>query len=119
MSCRPAATRKKIAAENSRDYREKFAAYHEYRSSGRFQLDYDGFPTILVITADKATKPSGSRQFYERAGSTDKMLKLYEGHYHDLLADIGKQRYEATAQDSRLLLDEAWRFVKGGTLVPA
>src|SRR5262245_387786 len=53
------------------------------------------FPTILLPvlilhgTHDKATKPSGSRMFYERAGSTDKTLKLYEGHFHDLLADIG------------------------------
>jgi acylglycerol lipase len=53
---------------------------------------------ILHGTADKATKPSGSRQFYERAGSDDKMLKLYEGHYHDLLADIGKQRVMADIQ---------------------
>ena len=28
-------------------------------------------------------------------------------------------RYEATPEDSRLLLDEARQFVKGGTLVPA
>src|SRR5213078_834604 len=40
---------------------------------------------ILIMhgTADKATKPSGSQHFYDRAGSTDKTLKLYEGHYHD------------------------------------
>jgi acylglycerol lipase len=53
---------------------------------------------ILHGTADKATKPSGSRQFYEKAGSDDKMLKLYDGHYHDLLADIGKQRVMADIQ---------------------
>jgi alpha-beta hydrolase superfamily lysophospholipase len=53
---------------------------------------------ILHGTADKATKPSGSRHFYELAGSTDKMLKLYEGYYHDLLADIGKQRVMADIQ---------------------
>jgi len=28
-------------------------------------------------------------------------------------------RYEATTEESRLLLDEACRFVKGGVLVPA
>ena len=27
---------------------------------------------------------------YETVGSRDKTLKLYEGHYHDLLNDIGK-----------------------------
>jgi acylglycerol lipase len=42
---------------------------------------------ILHGTADKATKPSGSKYFMEHASSTDKQLKLYEGHYHDLLND--------------------------------
>jgi len=46
---------------------------------------------ILHGTADKATKPSGSQLFYDRAGSADKTLKLYEGHYHDLLNDLGKE----------------------------
>ena len=42
---------------------------------------------ILHGTADKATLPSGSEYFMENASSTDKQLKLYEGHYHDLLND--------------------------------
>jgi alpha-beta hydrolase superfamily lysophospholipase len=46
---------------------------------------------ILHGTVDKATKPSGSQHFYEQAGSTDKTLKLYEGHYHDLLNDLDKE----------------------------
>lgn len=46
---------------------------------------------ILHGTEDKATKPSGSQHFYEQAGSADKTLKLYEGHYHDLLNDIDKE----------------------------
>jgi alpha-beta hydrolase superfamily lysophospholipase len=46
---------------------------------------------ILHGTADKATKPSGSQKFYDVASSTDKTLKLYEGHVHDLLADVGKE----------------------------
>jgi len=48
---------------------------------------------LLIIhgTADKATKYEGSQEFYDRAGSTDKTLKLYEGHYHDLLLDIDKE----------------------------
>ncbi|HSX57389.1 MAG TPA: alpha/beta hydrolase [Sphingomonas sp.] len=35
--------------------------------------------------------PAGSQFFFDSAGSTDKTLKLYEGHYHDLLADIRKE----------------------------
>jgi acylglycerol lipase len=49
-------------------------------------------PVLIVHgTEDKATKPSGSKEFYERAGSKDKTLKLYEGHFHDLLNDVGKE----------------------------
>jgi alpha-beta hydrolase superfamily lysophospholipase len=50
---------------------------------------------ILHGTADKATKPSGSQFFHDTAGSTDKTLKLYEGHYHDLLNDLGKEEVMA------------------------
>jgi alpha-beta hydrolase superfamily lysophospholipase len=53
---------------------------------------------ILHGTADKVTKPSGSKEFYERAGSSDKTLKLYEGHFHDLLADVGKEQVMADVQ---------------------
>jgi acylglycerol lipase len=47
---------------------------------------------ILHGTADKAAKSSGSQAFYDAAGSTDKTLKLYEGHYHDLLNDVGREQ---------------------------
>jgi alpha-beta hydrolase superfamily lysophospholipase len=40
---------------------------------------------ILHGTADNATKFSGSQLFYDTAGSQDKTIKLYEGHFHDLL----------------------------------
>jgi acylglycerol lipase len=53
---------------------------------------------ILHGTADKVTKPSGSKEFYEKAGSSDKTLKLYEGFFHDPLADIGKQQVMADIQ---------------------
>jgi len=46
---------------------------------------------IIHGTEDKATRPAGSQYFYENAGSTDKKLKLYEGHFHDLLADVDKE----------------------------
>jgi len=50
---------------------------------------------ILHGSADKATKPEGSRIFHERAGSSDKTLKVYEGHVHDLLRDLDKERVMA------------------------
>jgi acylglycerol lipase len=48
---------------------------------------------VLIIhgTADEVTKSSGSQTFYDTAGSTDKTLKLYDGHVHDLLNDVGKE----------------------------
>lgn len=55
------------------------------------------FPTItlpvLIMhgTEDKATVCHGSEFFHQTAGSKDKTLKLYEGHYHDLLNDVGKE----------------------------
>ena len=71
------------------------------KSFGQFTLPL----LILHGTADKVTKPSGSKEFYEKAGSSDKTLKLYEGHFHDLLADVGKQKVMADIQawiDARL-----------------
>jgi acylglycerol lipase len=55
------------------------------------------FPTITIPvlvmhgTDDRATVCDGSRFFYDTAGAKDKTLKLYAGHYHDLLNDIGKE----------------------------
>jgi acylglycerol lipase len=46
---------------------------------------------ILHGTGDEAAKASGSQVFFDAAGSTDKTLKLYDGHFHDLLNDIGKE----------------------------
>ena len=58
---------------------------------------------ILHGTADKATKPEGSQFFYETVGSTDKTLKLYEGHYHDMLNDLKK---EVVMADIKNWIDE-------------
>jgi acylglycerol lipase len=60
---------------------------------------------IMHGTDDKATVCHGSEFFYKTAGSKDKTLKLYEGHYHDLLNDIGKEGVMADIQgwiDARL-----------------
>jgi alpha-beta hydrolase superfamily lysophospholipase len=57
----------------------------------------DEFPLmtlpVLIMhgTDDKATVCHGSQFFYDTAGSKDKTLELYEGHYHDLLNDVGKE----------------------------
>ena len=48
---------------------------------------------VLIFhgTLDRVTKPSGSQLFYDTVGSADKTLKLYKGHYHNLLSDIDKE----------------------------
>lgn len=64
------------------------------RADERLEREFPKLTLPLLIlhgTADKATKPAGSQLFYDRAGATDKTLKLYEGHYHDLLIDLDKQ----------------------------
>lgn len=53
---------------------------------------------IIHGTLDSVTKPSGSQHFYEQAGATDKTLKLYEGHFHDLLNDLDKELVLADIQ---------------------
>jgi alpha-beta hydrolase superfamily lysophospholipase len=50
---------------------------------------------ILHGTNDKAAKYSGSQFFYDHAGASDKTIKLYEGHYHDLLNDVDKEKVMA------------------------
>jgi len=65
------------------------------RADERLKASFPQFKVpVLIIhgTADKVTRPSGSREFYERAGSSDKTLKLYEDYFHDPLNDVGKER---------------------------
>lgn len=54
---------------------------------------------ILHGTADKAAKASGSETFYSSVGSSDRTLKLYEDHVHDLLNDLGKEAVMADVED--------------------
>ena len=60
---------------------------------------------ILHGTADKATRPARIQRFYDMAGPKDKTMKLYEGHFHDLLNDVDKEVVMADIQawiDARL-----------------
>jgi acylglycerol lipase len=52
---------------------------------------------VLVMhgTADTVTDPEGSKALVERARSTDKTLKLYDGLYHDLLHEPEKAQVMA------------------------
>jgi len=41
---------------NARDYFKKFGAYYRYGVTGRFETDYNTYPTILVVTSDNAAE---------------------------------------------------------------
>lgn len=65
------------------------------RAGERFEREFASITLPVLIlhgTADKATRPDGSQQFFDEAGSADKQLKLYEGYYHDLLNDTGREQ---------------------------
>ncbi|MDM8358929.1 alpha/beta hydrolase [Pandoraea communis] len=47
---------------------------------------------IFHGTADRLTAPWASEQFHGNAGSQDKTLRLYPGHFHETLNDIGRQK---------------------------
>jgi alpha-beta hydrolase superfamily lysophospholipase len=68
------------------------------RADERLKRDFPLFTLPLLIlhgTDDRATKPSGSQLFYDKAGSKDKTLRLYEGYFHDLLNDLEKEKVMA------------------------
>lgn len=65
------------------------------RAGERLEREFDRITLPLLIlhgTADKVTRPDGSEQFHREAGSSDKTLKLYDGQYHDLLNDLGREQ---------------------------
>jgi len=64
------------------------------RADERLREEFPSITLPVLImhgTADKATVCHGSEFFYETVGSKDRTLKLYDGHYHDLLNDVGKE----------------------------
>lgn len=65
------------------------------RADERLKKEFPDITLPLLIlhgTGDKVTKREGSQFFYDTAGSNDKTIKLYEGHFHDLLNDIDKEQ---------------------------
>jgi alpha-beta hydrolase superfamily lysophospholipase len=64
------------------------------RSDERLKKEFEHITLPVLIlhgTADKAAKPTGSQLFYDTVGSVDKTLKFYDGGFHDLLNDLGKE----------------------------
>lgn len=59
---------------------------------------------------DRVTNARGSIRFYERIGSKDKTVKVYQGSAHDLLVESGKRR--AIVQDMVSWADERAALVR-------
>jgi alpha-beta hydrolase superfamily lysophospholipase len=49
---------------------------------------------ILIMhgAADQLSDPKGSQMLFERAGSKDKTLKLYDGFYHEIFNEPKRER---------------------------
>ena len=65
------------------------------RADERLKTDFVRITLPVLIlhgSEDRVTMPHGSQRFADLAGSSDKTLKLYDGHYHDLLNDLGRER---------------------------
>ncbi|MEG8056416.1 alpha/beta hydrolase [Sphingomonas faeni] len=65
------------------------------RAADRLRVDFGRIVLPILIlhgTGDKAANAQGSQDFFEAAGASDKTLKLYEEHYHDLLNDLDRDR---------------------------
>ena len=89
------------------------------RAGDRMEKDFGTITLPVLImhgTADKATRPDGSQEFFDHAGSADKQLILYEDYYHDLLNDLGRERVMADIVgwiEARLPASEAAAPVAG------
>lgn len=57
-------------------------------------------------TADGVTCPSSSKLLYEKASSTDKTLKLYDGMYHSLIQGEPDENVAIVLKDMREWIDE-------------
>lgn len=47
---------------------------------------------IMHGSADKLADPQGSKWLSEAAGSEDKTLKIYEGYYHEIFNELGREQ---------------------------
>jgi hypothetical protein len=94
---------------SGRDYREKFAAYYDYRAAGHFEQEYEGFPTILVVTSDPGPE--------ERIAKAVRAVAVGRGHRLPvLLTTLGRI---ATDEHGPLgpVWREPWTTVRRGWLV--
>lgn len=59
----------------------------------RPQLDRIKLPVLILHgTDDRLSEPAGSDMLYDRAGSADKTYQRYEGFYHEVFNEPGKEQ---------------------------
>ena len=67
----------------------------EMLDAGSYMLEraYSIKVPLLVLhgSEDRIAAAAGSQAFFDSAASPDKTLKIYEGYYHEILNDIGKE----------------------------
>lgn len=57
------------------------------------QMPQINLPMLIMHgTADRLSDPEGSQILYERVSSRDKTLKLYEGFYHEIFNEPGREQ---------------------------
>lgn len=54
---------------------------------------------MLQGLADAVVMPAATQEFFAHVGSADKSLRLFEGYYHELHNDLGRERPIAAVQD--------------------
>jgi len=59
-----------------------------FQDAGRLSV-----PLLLLQAGeDFLVSPAASREFFERAGSREKELKVYPGHYHEIFNEPEKEQ---------------------------
>ncbi len=68
----------------------------ELLGAGKYVLSRSSaikLPVLIMIgTGDRIALPEGGKQLFNTVGSSDKTLKAYDGYYHEILNEIGKEQ---------------------------
>ncbi|MHB1844471.1 MAG: alpha/beta hydrolase [Deltaproteobacteria bacterium] len=71
--------------ESTRTQGEVLARAAEYR-----------WPSLVLVGSDDPiASPAATRDFYERAGSPDKKLVVYDGWRHEIMNEVGREKVQA------------------------
>ena len=69
---------------------------HEMLQAGAFVMERADSVRLPVLImhggADRLAAPEGSRELFERVGSKDKTLHIYDGYCHEIFNDVGKEK---------------------------